>query len=110
MCDVRLMYCGAPSGRMVPLNIVNASARAGYGRRANGPREGPAGSGRACRHRARRGRMLMRRERRGLGFFVVDRPAELGGAPMPGTPADFGKVMESEVAKWKKVVEFSGAT
>ena len=27
-----------------------------------------------------------------------------------GTPADFGKIMESEVAKWKKVVEFSGAT
>jgi tripartite-type tricarboxylate transporter receptor subunit TctC len=41
---------------------------------------------------------------------MIERLAELGGAPMPGTPADFGKVMESEVAKWKKVVEFSGAT
>jgi len=41
---------------------------------------------------------------------MVARLAELGGTPMPGTPADFGKVMESEVAKWKKVVEFSGAT
>jgi tripartite-type tricarboxylate transporter receptor subunit TctC len=40
----------------------------------------------------------------------VARLAELGGAPMPGTPADFGKVMADEVAKWKKVVEFSGAT
>jgi hypothetical protein len=29
---------------------------------------------------------------------------------MPGTPADFGKIMAEEVAKWKKVVEFSGAT
>ncbi len=38
------------------------------------------------------------------------RLAELGGAPMPGTPADFGKVVASEVAKWKKVVEFSGAS
>jgi tripartite-type tricarboxylate transporter receptor subunit TctC len=41
---------------------------------------------------------------------MVARLADLGGAPMGGTPADFGKVMESEVAKWKKVVEFSGAT
>jgi len=35
--------------------------------------------------------------------------AELGGAPMGGTPTDFGNVMRSEVEKWKKVVEFSGA-
>jgi len=41
---------------------------------------------------------------------MIERLAELGGAPMGGTPADFGKIMESEVAKWKKVVEFSGAT
>ncbi len=41
---------------------------------------------------------------------MVARLAELGGTPMAGTPADFGKVMASEVAKWKKVVEFSGAT
>jgi tripartite-type tricarboxylate transporter receptor subunit TctC len=40
----------------------------------------------------------------------IARLAELGGAPMAGTPADFGKVMADEVAKWKKVVEFSGAT
>jgi hypothetical protein len=41
---------------------------------------------------------------------MIARLADLGGAPMGGTPADFGKVMASEVAKWKKVVEFSGAT
>jgi len=41
---------------------------------------------------------------------MIARLAELGGTPMPGTPADFGKVMASEVEKWKKVVEFSGAT
>ena len=41
---------------------------------------------------------------------MIERLADLGGAPMGGTPADFGKIMESEVAKWKKVVEFSGAT
>jgi len=38
------------------------------------------------------------------------RLGELGGAPMPTTPADFGKIMADETAKWKKVVEFSGAS
>jgi tripartite-type tricarboxylate transporter receptor subunit TctC len=41
---------------------------------------------------------------------MIKRLAELGGAPMPGTPDEFGKLMAAEVAKWKKVVEFSGAT
>ena len=41
---------------------------------------------------------------------MITRLAELGGAPMPGTPADFGKLMAAEVAKWKKVVEFSGVS
>jgi tripartite-type tricarboxylate transporter receptor subunit TctC len=38
------------------------------------------------------------------------RLAELGGIPMAGTPADFGKVMASETAKWEKAVKFSGAS
>jgi tripartite-type tricarboxylate transporter receptor subunit TctC len=29
---------------------------------------------------------------------------DLGGAPVPGTPADFGKFLEAETAKWEKVV------
>ena len=37
------------------------------------------------------------------------RLADLGGIPMGGTPADFGKVMASETAKWEKAVKFSGA-
>jgi tripartite-type tricarboxylate transporter receptor subunit TctC len=41
---------------------------------------------------------------------MAARLADLGGTPMAGTPADFGKLMADEVAKWKKVVEFSGAT
>src|SRR6266567_1433576 len=29
---------------------------------------------------------------------------DLGGIPMPGSPADFGKVLAAETAKWEKVV------
>jgi tripartite-type tricarboxylate transporter receptor subunit TctC len=36
--------------------------------------------------------------------------AELGGEPMIVTPPQFGEVMKSETEKWKKVVEFSGAS
>lgn len=39
-----------------------------------------------------------------------ERLAELGGVPIPGTPADFGRVIEGETAKWAKVVKDSGAT
>ena len=38
------------------------------------------------------------------------RLADLGGIPMGGTPADFGKIMASETAKWEKAVRFSGAS
>jgi hypothetical protein len=34
----------------------------------------------------------------------------LGGAPIGGTPEDFGKVIASETEKWAKVVAASGAT
>ncbi|HEY6240209.1 MAG TPA: tripartite tricarboxylate transporter substrate binding protein [Burkholderiales bacterium] len=37
------------------------------------------------------------------------RLAELGGKPIVGTPADFGKVIADETAKWAKVVLSSGA-
>ena len=35
--------------------------------------------------------------------------AELGGRPIPGTPADFGKIIVEEINKWEKVVISSGA-
>jgi tripartite-type tricarboxylate transporter receptor subunit TctC len=35
--------------------------------------------------------------------------AELGGVPMPMTPAQFGKFIVDETEKWAKVVKFSGA-
>jgi tripartite-type tricarboxylate transporter receptor subunit TctC len=37
------------------------------------------------------------------------RLAELGGEPMPMTPAQFGKLIAGETEKWAKVVKFSGA-
>jgi tripartite-type tricarboxylate transporter receptor subunit TctC len=37
------------------------------------------------------------------------RLADLGGTPLPGTPADFGKLILAETEKWAKVVKFSGA-
>jgi hypothetical protein len=35
--------------------------------------------------------------------------AELGGEPMPMTPAEFGKLVADETQKWAKVVKFAGA-
>jgi tripartite-type tricarboxylate transporter receptor subunit TctC len=35
--------------------------------------------------------------------------AELGGAPMPMTPAEFGRLVAGETEKWAKVVKLSGA-
>jgi tripartite-type tricarboxylate transporter receptor subunit TctC len=40
---------------------------------------------------------------------MKERLAELGGKPIPGTPADFGKTIAAETAKWEKVVNASGA-
>jgi tripartite-type tricarboxylate transporter receptor subunit TctC len=37
------------------------------------------------------------------------RLADLGAAPMPLTPADFGRLIAEETEKWAKVVKFSGA-
>jgi tripartite-type tricarboxylate transporter receptor subunit TctC len=37
------------------------------------------------------------------------RLADLGGTPLVGTPADFGKLIAEETEKWGKVVKFSGA-
>jgi tripartite-type tricarboxylate transporter receptor subunit TctC len=36
------------------------------------------------------------------------RIAELGGTPLPGSPADFGKMIAEEIDKWSRVVELSG--
>ncbi len=37
------------------------------------------------------------------------RIAELGGTPLPGSPADFAKLFADEAEKWAKVVKFAGA-
>jgi tripartite-type tricarboxylate transporter receptor subunit TctC len=35
--------------------------------------------------------------------------ADLGSTALPGSPADFGKLMAAETEKWARVVKFSGA-
>jgi tripartite-type tricarboxylate transporter receptor subunit TctC len=51
---------------------------------------------------------------RELNAFVVDptmktRIAEMGATTLPGSPAEFGKLVADETEKWGKVVRFSGA-
>ena len=36
------------------------------------------------------------------------RLADLGGTVLPGSPADFGKLIADETEKWGKVVKFTG--
>ena len=40
---------------------------------------------------------------------LAARLVQLGGVPMPMTPAQFGKLIADETEKWAKVVKFSGA-
>ena len=35
---------------------------------------------------------------------MLKKLSDLGGIPLPGSAADFGKIVESETAKWEKVV------
>ncbi len=37
------------------------------------------------------------------------RYAEIGAILLPGSPADFGKLVADETEKWGKVVKFAGA-
>jgi tripartite-type tricarboxylate transporter receptor subunit TctC len=41
---------------------------------------------------------------------TVARLADLGSTVLPGSPAEFGKLIAEETDKWAKVVKFSGAT
>jgi tripartite-type tricarboxylate transporter receptor subunit TctC len=40
---------------------------------------------------------------------IKARLGAMGGATLPGTPAEFGKLIADETEKWGKVVKFSGA-
>jgi hypothetical protein len=40
---------------------------------------------------------------------IKARLAELAGPVLPGSPADFGRLVAEETEKWGKVVKFSGA-
>jgi tripartite-type tricarboxylate transporter receptor subunit TctC len=39
---------------------------------------------------------------------LVERFHQLGGEPMPMSPAEFGKLVADETVKWAKVVNFAG--
>ena len=39
---------------------------------------------------------------------IKARLADFGGAPLGGSPADFGKLIADETEKWGKVVKFAG--
>jgi tripartite-type tricarboxylate transporter receptor subunit TctC len=39
---------------------------------------------------------------------MKERLADTGGVPLPGTPAEFAKLLADETAKWAKVVQTSG--
>jgi tripartite-type tricarboxylate transporter receptor subunit TctC len=39
---------------------------------------------------------------------IKARLADVGGTPVPGSPADFGKLIAEETEKWGKVVKFAG--
>jgi tripartite-type tricarboxylate transporter receptor subunit TctC len=38
---------------------------------------------------------------------IKARLADLGGTPLVGSPADFGKLIADETEKWAKVVKFA---
>ena len=40
---------------------------------------------------------------------IKARLIDLGGTVLPGSPADFGKLIAAETEKWAKVIKFSGA-
>ena len=39
---------------------------------------------------------------------IKARLADLGGSPLAGSPADFGKFLVGESEKWAKVIKFAG--
>jgi tripartite-type tricarboxylate transporter receptor subunit TctC len=41
---------------------------------------------------------------------LVEQLSTFGGIPKPMTPAEFGKLISDETEKWRKVVEFAGAS
>ena len=39
---------------------------------------------------------------------MKSRLADLGGTVLPGSPAEFGKLIADETEKWAKVIKFAG--
>ena len=77
--------------------------------RATSRASGPA----LAREKTRRPRLLRSSTSRSMQPSrdpkMKARLAELGATALPGSPADFSKLMAEEIEKWGKVVKFSGA-
>ena len=41
---------------------------------------------------------------------VIERLTDIGGIPKPMTPAEFGRLIDDETEKWRKVVAFAGVS
>jgi tripartite-type tricarboxylate transporter receptor subunit TctC len=39
---------------------------------------------------------------------IMERLADMGGMVLAGSPADFGKLIADETAKWAKVIKVAG--
>jgi tripartite-type tricarboxylate transporter receptor subunit TctC len=39
---------------------------------------------------------------------IKERFTQFGAAPAVGSPADFGRIIDAEIAKWRKVINFAG--
>ena len=40
---------------------------------------------------------------------IRKRLADLGGTVLPGSPADFEKIIQDEIERWAEVIKFSGS-
>ena len=43
-----------------------------------------------------------------MGQWLSERLADMGGMVLAGSPADFGKLIADETAKWAKVIKVAG--
>ena len=123
--QVQVMFDNLPSsighiqgGRLRALAVTTTSARRRCRTCRPSPRPCPAtkpAPGSAWRVPKGTPRAIIDKLNRTVNEALADpamqaKLAELGGALIPGTPEDFGKIIADETEKWAKVVKATGAT